>query len=239
MQNQAMETAIEIFAKLVNQEEVSEQGVNSKLYDAWNQSGEVYELVVQLTRALNLELYDYNNGLYLSPGGNNAVFGFTNEELRAALGIRVNRQLFLCYFIIYNIITKFYTDSATYTYQDYVKIHEIVENVTLSFHRVFQQIQTVVFTEVEEYSFKEIALLWEQMPDVSTEAGSGVRAEMGSRTGLVKKVFNFLEEQGLFTAVEEMYYPTARFKALIERYFVEHQSRIYEVMMGGEDDAAY
>ena len=107
------------------------------------------------------------------------MFGFTNEELRAAFGIRVNRQLFLCYFIIYNIITKFYTDSATYTYQDYVKIHEIVENVTLSFHRVFQQIQTVVFTEVEEYSFKEIALLWEQMPDVSTEAGSGVRAEMG------------------------------------------------------------
>ena len=79
MQNQAMETAIEIFAKLVNQEEVAEQGVNSKLYDAWNQNGEVYELVMQLTRSLNLELYDYNNGLYLSPGVNNAVFGFTNE----------------------------------------------------------------------------------------------------------------------------------------------------------------
>ena len=50
--------------------------------------------------------------------------------------------------------------------------------------------------------------------DAGCEHGGrvGVRAEMGSRTGLVKKVFNFLEEQRLFTAVEEMYYPTARFK---------------------------
>ena len=58
-------------------------------------------------------------------------FGYTNEELRNKLGLRVNRELYLVYFIIYNIITEFYTDSASTTYAEFVRVEDIVKKCRL------------------------------------------------------------------------------------------------------------
>lgn len=238
MTEQTLETAIEIFAKLINQEQVKYQGENAKLYEAYTQSGEVFDTVNKMMKALNLELYDHQNGLYLTPGEANHVFGYTNDELKDMIGLRLNRELFLCYFIIYHMITRFYTDSVTYTYQEYVKIPEIVEAVDVSFRRIAARMETIVLTEVEEYSFEQMALAWD-MPLTTNEENTAIRAEKGSRAGMVKKVCNFLMKQGLFVEVDDRYYPTDRFSALIESYFESNQSRIYEIMTGGADDASY
>lgn len=238
MTEQHLETAIEIFAKLINQETVDDRGDSAKLYEAYTQNGEVYDIVNKMMKALNLELYEYRNALYLTPGSSNHVFGYTNDELKDIIGLRLNRELFLCYFIIYHVITQFYTDSVTYTYQEYVKIPEIVEAVTASFQRVSADAETLVLTESEEYSFEQMLITWD-MPATASDDSPVIRAEKSSRAGFVKKVFNFLIRQGLFVEVEERYYPTDRFSALIESYFETNQSRIYEIMTGGESDASY
>ena len=98
--------------------------------------------------------------------------------------------------------------------------------------------ETLALTEVEEYSFEQMALAWD-LPLLTNEDSSVIRAEKGSRAGMVKKTFQFLNRQGLFLEVEDRYYPTDRFSALIESYFESEQSRIYEIMTGGRDDAAY
>lgn len=238
MTEQTLETGIEIFARLINQEAVKYQGEHTKLYEAYTQNGDIFDTVNKITKALNLEIYDYRGGLYLTPGESNHVFGYTNEELKEMIGLRLNRELFLCYFIIYHIITKFYTDSATYTYQEYVKVSEIVEAVDASFQGLAEKVETLALTEVEEYSFEQMALAWD-LPLLTNEDSSVIRAEKGSRAGMVKKTFQFLIRQGLFLEVEDRYYPTDRFSALIESYFESEQSRIYEIMTGGRDDAAY
>ena len=116
--------------------------------------------------------------MYLTPGESNHVFGYTNEELKEMIGLRLNRELFLCYFIIYHIITKFYTDSATYTYQEYVKVPEIVEAVDASFQGLAEKVETLALTEVEEYSFEQMALAWD-LPLLTNEDSSVIRAEKG------------------------------------------------------------
>lgn len=238
MTEQTLETAIDLLAKLINQEKVAYQGEHAGLYEAYTQNGEVFDILNQMVKAFNLELYDYRNALYLTPGESNRVFSYTNEELKEHIGLRLNRELFLCYFIIYHVVTKFYTDSATYTYQEYVKIPEIVEAVDLSLRRVTAHTETIVLSEMEEYSFQQMNLAWD-MPLMANEENTTIRAEKGSRAGLVKKVFQFLIRQELFVEVEDRYYPTDRFAALIESYFEANQSRIYEIMTGGNEDASY
>ena len=56
-------------------------------------------------KKMNLDIYEYKNSLYVSAGQNNPVFGYTNEELRKELGVKLNRELYLAYFVIYNTIT--------------------------------------------------------------------------------------------------------------------------------------
>ena len=53
----------------------------------------------------------------------------------------------------------------------------------------------------------------------SSDEQTGVRAARNSKVGFVKMVFNFLVTQELFVENRDRYYPTDRFRALIENYF--------------------
>ena len=87
---------------------------------------------------------------------------------------------------------------------------------------------------VEEGSFKEIALLWEDMPMVAN-VNTNVRASRGSKVGFVKMTLNFLIDQGLLTENNERYYPKKRMKALVTGYFEEYKGRLYDIMKGVEN----
>ena len=233
MDNRNLDKALDIVSKLIIGENIHHsQGNNIALYEEYTSSGEVYELVQVITKKMNLSLYEYNSGLYLTAGENNKVFGFNNEELKKILGIKRNRELYLCYFIIYNIITRFYNDSDTYTYVEYVRIEDIIHSVDSSLSNIIMNLEVYILNEVEENSFKAISLIWEDMPILSGEDNIQTRAARNSKAGLVKVVFNFLLSQDLFIEAEERYYPKERLKALTENYFREHGSRLHEILSG-------
>ena len=71
------------------------------------------------------------------------------------------------------------------------------------------------------------------------EDASSLKAARGSKIGLTKLVFNFLEEQKLFYEVGDKYYATDRFRALAVNYYEENRSRLLEIARGGKTDAAY
>ena len=183
---------------------------------------------------MNISLYEYDNSLYASPGENNKVFGYTNDDLKRVIGVRLNKELYLCYFIIYNVITWFYKDSTTRTFNEYLKIQDIVSSVNASLSNIVNNFEIVDMDTVEEGSFKEIALLWEDMPMVAN-VNTNVRASRGSKVGFVKMTLNFLIDQGLLTENNERYYPKKRMKALVTGYFEEYKGRLYDIMKGVEN----
>ena len=136
MENRNLEKALDIVSKLITGEELTERGDNSSLYQEYNNNAEIYDIVHMSLKKLNLSIYEYNNGLYVSAGENNRVFGYTNEELRKELGIKVNKDLYMAYFVIYNIITEFYTASSNTTYVEFVKVEDIVKNVDIILKKI-------------------------------------------------------------------------------------------------------
>jgi len=234
MEDRNLDKALDITSRMIMGEEISKQA-NIALYEEYNTNGQVYTFVHAILKKMNLDIYEYNNALYVSPGENNRIFGYSNEELRRELGLKVNKELFLCYYIIYNIIMEFYTDTATYNYVEFVKIEDVIATVDGSVGSIVDLSRGIVTDEVEENSFKQVALLWHDLQAVSVEDLSDVRAARNSKSGYVKIVFNFLENQHLFTQVDGRYYPTDRFKALIENYFDNYKGRIYEILKGKEE----
>lgn len=230
MENKNLDKALEIFSLLIKGESISKEN-NARLYEQYSSYSEVFDILDNLTNSLNLKVYEHGDSLHLSPGEKNRVFGYTNEELKKELGIRLNKELYLSYFVIYNIITQFYKDSSNYTYREYIKIEETVEAVTNSLNQVLDKIETIVVNEIEENSFKTLALLWDDMPLTTTDYNGLTRAGKSSRVSFVKMVFNFLINQKIFISSEEGYYPTTRFKALVENYFKEARGRLYDILM--------
>ncbi|MGN0318245.1 MAG: DUF6063 family protein [Lachnospira sp.] len=230
MENRNLEKALDIVAKLITGENVSEKGSSAALYQEYNSNAEVYDIVQLSMKKLNLHIYEYNNGLYVSTGDNNRVFGYTNEELRDKMGLKVNRELYLAYFIIYNVIMEFYSDTASSTYAEFIRVEDVIKSVDETSMGIIDRKQGLIIDEVEENSFKQIALSWDELPVTSVEEQTEVRAARNSKSGFVKLVLNFCVSQELLTEGQGRYYPTDRFKSLIENYFDDYKGRFAQLM---------
>ena len=229
MEDRNLEKALEIAAALIRGEAVS-ANENVALYEEYSSNSQVYDSLRLILKKFDMELYEYNNALFVSAGEDNRSFGFTNEELRRALGVKVNKELFLCYLITYCMMTEFYKTSGNYTYTEFVRHEEVIRAVDNVLANVIDHSAGLVLDEVEENSFKTLALLWDELPVTSTDDIQGQRAARNSKTGYVKLTFNFLVSQGLFIENQGKYYPTDRFKAMAENYYSSNRGRLYEIL---------
>lgn len=238
METKNMDKAIEIYAKLISGEEVSRKNAeNSALYDEFCSNAEVYDIVMNMMKKLNLSLYEYGDSLYITAGEGNRVFGYTNDDMKKLLGLRLNKELYLCYFLMYMTLIYFYKDSSSYQFREYVKPENIIDETGKYLADITRQLDVFAMDEVEQDSFKAIALLWDELPAVTgNHDGEAARASRASRAGYVKLIFNFMVAQRLFVENADRYYPTDRMKALSENYFEEYRGRLY-TLLGGEEDA--
>ena len=231
MEKRNFERAIEIYTKLIMGERVSnKKGENPELYEDYSQNSEIYEMVTIMLRNMNLNLYEYQEALYLTAGDGNRVFGYTNEELKKLIGLRNNRELYLCYFIIYHIILAFYSESSGVPLIEYIKIEEVVEAVTKALLEVKKKKDILEMEEVEEESLTAVSNLWEELPLMNGDELKEVRASRGSKVAMVKLTFHFLVSQDLMLEMEGRYYPKDRFIALLHNYFEEYRGRLYELL---------
>ena len=235
MENRNLEKALDIVSLLVSGQDVGETSANSALYQEYSNNSEVYAIVQETLRHLELEIYEYKNSLYTAGKAGNTVFGFTNEEVKKALGIKLNKELYLAYFIIYNIIMQFYTDSSTPAYVEYVKIDDIVNSMDTNINGIIDDEMGIVLDEIEENSFRQIALSWEELPASSSNSIDNTRAARKSKAGFVKTVINFLEENDLLIGNDARYYPTDRFRSMIENYYEDNRSRLAQLLKGKKE----
>lgn len=230
MEARNLDKALDIVSLLLMGEEVSERGSSSSLYQEYNNNGEVYDIVNMSFKKMNINLYEYNNALYVSAGENNRVFGYSNEELRRQIGVRNNKELYLAYFVIYNVLTFFYPSSDSGVYAEFVRIEEIIASVDAATEGIIDRKAGIVPDEVEETGFKQIALSWDELPATSIEDTAGTRASRNSKSGFVKLVMKFLVNQELLAEAGNRYYPKDRFKALAESYFEDYKGKLIETM---------
>ena len=232
MEMKNLEKAMDIYAKLITGEDIKRGGVNGNLYDDYYGNAEVYDIVGTLLKKLNLNIYEYQESLFLTAGEGNRIFGYTNEELKRSMGLRLNKELYLCYFIMYQMLLAFYSDSATYQFKEYIKLEMIIEEVTKALSVFTKDIAIYDMEEEDKESFTSVAILWDELPASTGEEQEDVRASRASKAGFVKLTCNFLVGENLFVEVNKRYYPTDRFKAIVEHYFEEYRGRIYELLSG-------
>ena len=239
MDNTNLDKAMEIFTLLIVGEEIS-SAQHVDLYEDYRNNSEVYDILTSVLKKSNLSLYEFGNSLYVTAGDGNRIFGFTNDELKRAIGLRLNKELYLAYFIIYNTILLFYQDSGSFSYVDYVRSEDVIAQTDSSLKQAMKALHEKALYDVEENSFQTLAALWEDMPLVPVnEDMASLKAARGSKTGFVKLVFNFLISQDLFFESQGRYYIKPRFRALAENYYEDNRGRLYSIVTGGDRDAAY
>ena len=177
MEDKTLSKAMDIFSILMSGEEISKNRPGtSELYQTYYANAEVYELVTKLLARLNISVYEYNETLFVTAGEGNKVFGYTNDDLKRLLGLRRNRELYLVYFIIYQALLFFYTDSATYQVKEYVRMEELLQTVSEAAGQIVKESETFNQTSAEQEGFRSVALLWHELPLMISEDKDGAPA---------------------------------------------------------------
>ena len=146
------------------------------------------------------------------------------------MNLRYNKELYLCYFIMYEILLSFYSDSASYQFKEYIRLEDVCDEITKALSVYTKDIAVYDTDNEQEQSFRTIALLWDELPASSNENQEEIRASRASKISFVKMTFNFLVGEKLFVEVNKRYYPTDRFKAIVEHYFEEYRGQIYDIL---------
>ena len=103
IQDVDFDKAQEIVGHLLKYNEILEDK-ERYLYNNYIMNTAVQSLVHKIILSYDLNLLEYNKGLYITPGMNNQYFGYKNDELRDLLSLDNNNEIYLCYFIMYTII---------------------------------------------------------------------------------------------------------------------------------------
>ena len=236
MEEKTLTKAMDIFSLLMSGEEIAKNRPGTaELYQTYYANAEVYELVTRLLARLNISVYEYNETLFVTAGEGNKVFGYTNDDLKRIMGLRRNRELYLVYFIIYQALLFFYTDSAAYQVKEYVRMEELLAEISKAAEEIMTEKDTFNRTAEEQEGFRSVALLWHELPLMVSEDKDRNKAGRGSRYGYVKLTMNFLQGEKLFLAVDDRFYPTDRFRAIVEGYFEDGKGRIYGLLSGAAE----
>ena len=229
MEDRSLNKALDIYSALITGQNISlHDKATSELYNAFYADSEVYDITTKMLTRQGLKLYEYNESLFVTAGSGNKVFGYTNDDLKRLLGLRLNVELYLVFFITYQVLLYFYKSTDTYQIREYVRTDEIINAVTTALKSILGD--AAVAEDHSENSFKSVAALWESLPPFLNEDRERNKASRGSRYGMTKLTFNFLLGEKLFVNVDDRFYPTDRLHAVAENYFEENKSLIQEYL---------
>ena len=92
MEQRNLEKALDVYSALITGQEISRSNPDTRdLYEEFYANAAVYDIVTKMMKKLNLNLYEYQDAVYLTAGEGNRVFGYTNDDMKRLLGLRLNR----------------------------------------------------------------------------------------------------------------------------------------------------
>ena len=211
--------ACAIFMTLVSRGVVDEK--SSRLLQAYKNVPEVREIVSGVFEpAAEVKVLNAVDKLYISPGIDNRVFGYTNTELRDLLGLKTNAELYTAYFIILCLIAMFYDgEDLNVVTRQFVPIIELEAFVTAKTEKIGQLEEIAVVEEELAFSFSHAVHLWRDLPDYDDKLKSLARSK-NNKVSFILKVCNFLQEQDLVIVHQDReIYLRDRLDCMVRRYY--------------------
>jgi hypothetical protein len=223
-----LDSSFEIFNALLEGQDVG-QAKNRELYERYRYNPDIEEMVQYIADKMGMELYHYNEKLFLSPGTGNRLFGYSNDDLKRRIPyITRNDELYLCYFIIMVLITMFYKESGIDTPINYVRFSSLVEEVSNRFEALINIEDVETLSHEYQFNFADICKVWTTLPDAREDAQLGIQQRgKNDKISFTRNVCYFLQDEGLAVLDNDrnLIFPNDRFKAIIYYYYEDRDNK--------------
>jgi len=188
------------------------------------------------------KIFSFNGVIYLTPGINNWFLGYSNEQLRNKMSLRTNKELYLGYFTIICLLSKFYnSESQRMASRQFLLIDELEEFITEQIDK-FKQFSEMELEQKEkslEINLTKIIKEWGSLPVFDDELNN-LRRGRNNRISFILRIMSFLEDEELVQVLENKEIRLLpKFKHIVENYYF-HNSRkekILNLIEDGDKDA--
>ncbi len=224
--------SVQILRELLDGNEVG-INENKELYNSFITDSEVEECLYLICEELALELYHYEDALFLSPGVQNKVFGYSNDEFKKRMKYSFdNMGMYTSYFVMMTIVTMFYRESDYDTHVTRINRKEILSKVNEKMEALTDVENLAEISSDLSYNFDEISKRWKTMRKFNLKGDKADALEASDRGknnqyAFINTVCNFMEQEGLVRIDKNMdsILPQKRFKAIVYNYFQNRDSR--------------
>ena len=189
----------EIFACLLENHELSEDE-SADLFDAYTTSEAVQSLTKSQGDALDADIEQYGDTIYLIPREDNSFLGYSKAQLKRELcrSDATDRDYYLSQFAILTLLTMFYDGQGVTAHtRDFIRAGELQNTIS---ERLKEGVERYDEERQEEsgIAFTNIAEAYEKLK--SDERGSRART---TKEGFLYYILKFLERQGLIEYIEQ------------------------------------
>lgn len=219
-----LDSAFEIYNALLEGQDIGKTK-NRDLYERYRYNPDVEEMVQYIAGRMGMDIYHYNDKLFLTPGTANRLFGYTNDELKRRISyINRNDELYLGYFIIMTLITMFYKESGIDTAVNYVGFSALVEEVSNRFHALIRMEDLEAVSHEYQFNFSDICKVWLRLADAREDMQQRGKND---KVSFVRNICYFLQEEGLVVIDNDrnLIFPTDRFKAIVYYYYEDRDNK--------------
>lgn len=232
--NDSTRYALAIFKATLENERIN-SSVNEELYENYKFDSNVSNDVEEIMEMFNIDMYDNpSEGIFISPGVNNKIFGYSNDELKKALSIKNNTELSICFFIMYCILTRFYKESSFIASSEFITREQLIEDVDNKINAVKTMLEGIEEEEIEEeseiVSFFKLVEAWETISHVNIKSkAANVSRDSISKTkiGFANKSLRFFCDNNLLfhNEVQDIFLVKPKMATIVSYYFDEYKTR--------------
>src|SRR6056297_371480 len=194
----------------------------------------IFEIVEFFCEEADLLLITKTENIYLIPLAGNDTLSYTNEELRNAMSLKNNTELYMVYIIIMAVIIKFYNgEEYNIKCRDVLNIVELETYIT----NKIKSLKDISEEETLGINFQDTGDLWLSM-EAYDEKIKNYLISNSTRIAFILRTLNFLKKEGYVGINDDKeFFTTSKFDDIILSYYPDKDRKkaILDIIKGGDN----
>lgn len=226
--NESTKVALNIFKKVLNNERINPL-TNSDLYDEYRFNADIQNDVSEILEIFDIDIYEHGDkGLFITPGVDNSMFGFSKSELKKELKSSNDTELGIHLFIMYCVLTKFYRESSLIKTVDFITAEQVLKSCEEKILIVKSALDKEANLNIEsEASFKKLVTEWDSKTVLNLKSKAQTPEDdttSQSKTAYINRVLRFMCDNDLLhkDEVQRIYMIQPKMEVIVGYYFEEN-----------------
>jgi hypothetical protein len=144
-----------------------------------------------------VDIFEVKGTIYITPMVGSKLFSYRNEEIKRALNLKTNKELYTAYFVMLCLISMYFSGEDSNSTRNYVPVQQLEQYISKYTSEILASTEEDLKSIEDETGFplKAIAETWDNLDPFNPEI-KNLRRASKNRVSFILRVCDFFEDEG-------------------------------------------